>query len=216
MDKNTVIMDVTKETKAKTQKLNKKGKSKPKTTNIQGGDIMDRTSIEVLVKEEAKKAGLAVNQGVAKATSAKPAPIQVRNNNREVILAVRAGELLFHMPHEEVVKVGKPHGGGWPHCTKVFYGTITDKALRPAVKRVFKEKNTVAYWKAEYKSVGRTTSTKKAVDPKAQLKALKEQEKVLKREIAAATKANAKVKKTDKKATSKKGKAIAAVAKATV
>ena len=216
VNKNIIINDVTPETRKKLDKSKKKEvkmeekkavekKEEPvkekkavKTNKSTGGDKMDRSGIEKVVKEMAAKAKLVCSQGVGRVNSDKAAPVQVRNAGGEVIVAVRAGELLFHLPYEEVVKVGRGHGGGWPHCTKVFYNTVGEADVRKAVGNAFKEKNSVKYWKEVYGSKGRVSTTKK-LDPQAELKMLLAKEAELKKSIAEAKKAAAGVKAASKK-----------------
>ena len=217
-ENNVIINDVTPETRAKLNKTKKKEekmekkaekevkkekvkKNKPKTKE---GAVMDRAGIEKIVKEMAASAKLVCSQGVGRVNSNKPAPVQVRNSAGEVIVAVRAGELLFHLPYEEVVKVGRGHGGGWPHCTKIFYGSVGEADVRKAIGNAFKEKNTVKYWKEIYGSAGRT-SVKKELDPKAELKALRERAAILEKEIKEGKKAKTSVKSKAVAKSKKKG-----------
>jgi len=174
---------------SKTSKVGpKKRKVGPKKSNekSKGGDIMNkdlspRQKAEALLMRVCKEMGIRVQRIQPKRDiQHKPGALQaVRADGLKV--AVRAGDVCIYSPYS-VIKVGRPEVGGYPHVTILRH---SEPEMEVALRRALKDKKSNAQWAAELKATRRTktleTIEQRRVRLEAELKALKETEKSMKK-----------------------------------
>jgi len=162
-----------------------KVESKPAEKSQKGGDKMgDRThAISVVTKVCREIGGIAMNRVQARADAKGEGAIQIRRADG-LKASIRTGDVMLLSPYE-VVKIGKPHGGGYPHITLVRF---SDVKLEEAVRRCLKDKKSNLAWAAELKASRRTKTVEDLAAKKARLmaemKAIADLEKSMKAKAA--------------------------------